>query len=76
MAELLPQVWEKDPAAGRRQLEDVRRLSRSALAEMRSLLLFKAGETFSRQKIVDTVKAISDRLGNDGYSFANINPVL
>jgi outer membrane protein insertion porin family len=44
-------------------------------AEMRSLLLFKAGETFSRQKIVDSVKAINDRLGNDGYSFANINPV-
>jgi outer membrane protein insertion porin family len=43
--------------------------------EMRSLLLFKAGETFSRQKIVDSVKAINDRLGNDGYSFANINPV-
>ena len=44
-------------------------------AEMRSLLLFKSGETFSRQKVVDSVKAISDRLGNDGYSFANINPV-
>ncbi len=44
-------------------------------AEMRSLLLFKSGETFSRQKIVDSVKRISDRLGNDGYSFANINPV-
>ncbi|MBL8524837.1 MAG: outer membrane protein assembly factor BamA [Betaproteobacteria bacterium] len=44
-------------------------------AEMRSLLQFKPGETFSRQKIVDSVKAISDRLGNDGYSFANINPV-
>ncbi len=44
-------------------------------AEMRSLLLFKPGETFSRQKIVDSVKQISDRLGNDGYSFANINPV-
>ena len=43
--------------------------------EMRSLLLFKSGETFSRQKIVDSVKRISDRLGNDGYSFANINPV-
>ena len=42
---------------------------------MRSLLLFKSGETFSRQKIVDSVKRISDRLGNDGYSFANINPV-
>ncbi len=43
--------------------------------EMRSLLLFKPGETFSRQRIVDSVKAINDRLGNDGYSFANINPV-
>ena len=31
--------------------------------------------TPSRQKIVDSVKRISDRLGNDGYSFANINPV-
>ncbi len=43
--------------------------------EMRALLLFKSGETFSRQKIVDSIKAITDRLGNDGYSFANINPV-
>lgn len=43
--------------------------------EMRSLLLFKPNETFSRQKVVDSVKAITDRLGNDGYSFANINPV-
>jgi outer membrane protein insertion porin family len=43
--------------------------------EMRSLLLFKPGETFSRLKIVDSVKRINDRLGNDGYSFANINPV-
>ena len=44
-------------------------------AEMRALLRFRPGETFSRQKIVDSVKAISDRLANDGYSFANINPV-
>ena len=43
--------------------------------EMRALLLFGAGETFSRQKVVDSVKLMTDRLGNDGYSFANINPV-
>ena len=43
--------------------------------EMRSLLLFKQGDTFSRQKIVDSVKQITDRLGNDGYSDSNINPV-
>ncbi len=43
--------------------------------ELRALLQFKPGETFSRQRVVDSVKAISDRLANDGYSFANINPV-
>jgi outer membrane protein insertion porin family len=44
-------------------------------ASLRSLLTYKAGETFSRQKIIESNKAISDRLGNDGYSFANVNPV-
>ncbi len=43
--------------------------------EMRSLLLFKPGEVFSKQKIVDSIKRITDRMGNDGYSFASINPV-
>lgn len=44
-------------------------------AELTKLLQFKEGETFSRKKIVDSVKSITDRLGNDGYSFANVNPV-
>jgi outer membrane protein insertion porin family len=43
--------------------------------ELSALLLFKNGEVFSRQKVVDSVKRITDRLGNDGYSFANVNPV-
>jgi outer membrane protein insertion porin family len=43
--------------------------------ELSALLLFKKGEVFSRQKVVDSVKRITDRLGNDGYSFANVNPV-
>ena len=44
-------------------------------SEITALLLFKSGEVFSRQKVVDSVKRITDRLGNDGYSFANVNPV-
>lgn len=44
-------------------------------SEISALLLFKSGEVFSRQKVVDSVKRITDRLGNDGYSFANVNPV-
>lgn len=43
--------------------------------ELRKLILVKAGETFSREKITQTSKAISDRLSNDGYAFANVNPV-
>jgi two-component system nitrate/nitrite sensor histidine kinase NarX len=39
IAELLPRLWERDPDAGRQRLEDVRMLTRGALAEMRTLLL-------------------------------------
>ncbi len=44
-------------------------------AELRELLRVRSGEIFSREKIVETTKAITDRLGNEGYSFANVNPV-
>src|SRR5688572_10572037 len=43
--------------------------------ELRKLAPMKKGDIFSREKIVETGKRISDRLGNDGYSFANVNPV-
>ena len=38
IAEVLPRLWERDPDKGRRSLEDLRRLTRGALAEMRALL--------------------------------------
>jgi two-component system nitrate/nitrite sensor histidine kinase NarX len=38
IAEVLPRLWEQDPEEGRRSLEDLRRLTRGALAEMRGLL--------------------------------------
>lgn len=39
--------------------------------------LFKVGpgEIFSRKSATETSKAISDRLGDDGYAFANVNMV-
>jgi PAS domain S-box-containing protein len=39
IAEVLPRIWERNPEEGRRQLEEVRQLTRGALAEMRTLLL-------------------------------------
>lgn len=43
--------------------------------ELRRLVPIRPGEVFSRERIVNATKAISDRLGNEGYSFANVNPV-
>jgi len=42
-------------------------------AELRKLVKLKAGDVFSRELLTESTKAISDRLGNDGYAFANVN---
>jgi outer membrane protein insertion porin family len=44
-------------------------------SELTPLVQVKQGEVFSREKVIDTTKKIGDRLGNEGYSFANVNPV-
>ena len=41
--------------------------------EVRKLMKVKAGDVFSREKLNDSTKAISDRLGKEGYAFANVN---
>jgi PAS domain S-box-containing protein len=39
IADVLPRLWEANPEEGRRRLEELRELTRGALAEMRTLLL-------------------------------------
>ena len=39
ISEVLPRLWQRDENEGRRRLEEVRQLTREALAEMRTLLL-------------------------------------
>lgn len=41
--------------------------------ELRKLVAIKPGDVYSRERLTETTKAISDRLGNDGYAFANVN---
>ena len=41
--------------------------------ELRPLITIKSGETFSREKLTESTKAITERLGRDGYAFANVN---
>lgn len=41
--------------------------------ELRKMITLKPGDVFSRARIAESTKAISDRLGNEGYAFANVN---
>lgn len=43
--------------------------------ELIKLVSVGPGEIFSRKSATETSKAISDRLGDEGYSFANVNMV-
>lgn len=44
-------------------------------SELRPLVKIKSGDTFSREKLTESSKAIGERLGNEGYAFANVNAV-
>ena len=44
-------------------------------AELQKLVTVKPGEVFERDRLTETTKKIADRLGNDGYAFANVNAV-
>ena len=43
--------------------------------ELEKMLRVKAGDVFSRQRLTESTKAITDRLGNEGYAFANANAI-
>jgi outer membrane protein insertion porin family len=43
--------------------------------ELEPLIQLKPGDTFSREKLAASTKAITDRLGNEGYAFANANAI-
>ncbi|MDH5324756.1 MAG: outer membrane protein assembly factor BamA [Gammaproteobacteria bacterium] len=43
--------------------------------ELRGLLQLKQGDVFSRFKLIQSVNNIKDRLGIDGYAFANVNEI-
>ncbi|WP_114649537.1 outer membrane protein assembly factor BamA [Pseudothauera hydrothermalis] len=42
-------------------------------AKYREVTQLRPGDIFSREKLTETTKAISDLLSNEGYAFANVN---
>ncbi len=43
--------------------------------ELERLVTLRPGMVFSQKRLSETIKKIGDRLGDEGYAFANINPV-
>jgi PAS domain S-box-containing protein len=62
IAEVLPRLWEQHPAEVRASLEDLRRLTRGALAEMRGLLVELQPLKLSDSQLDDLVRLLGDAL--------------
>ena len=60
IAEVLPRVWERDPGEARRSLEDLRRLTRGALAEMRALLAELRPSTLTDAELGDLLRLLGN----------------
>lgn len=60
IAEVLPRLWERDPEEGRRSLEDLRRLTRGALAELRMLLAELRPSTVTDTDLGDLLRLLGN----------------
>jgi PAS domain S-box-containing protein len=60
IAAVLPKIWLKDPAEGGRRLEELRQLTRGALAEMRMLLMELRPAALAEVGLVDLLRQLSE----------------
>jgi len=62
IAEVLPRLWERNPDEARQSLEDLRRLTRGAMAEMRSLLAELRPLVLTDSDLGDLLRQLGDAL--------------
>jgi len=62
IAEVLPRLWERDPDEGRRSLEDLRRLTRGAQADLRLLLAELRPSTLTDAELGDLLRLLGNAL--------------
>lgn len=62
IAEVLPRLWDRDQAEARRSLEDLRRLTRGAMAEMRSLLAELRPSTLTDSDLGDLLRLLGNAI--------------
>ena len=62
VAEVLPQVWQRDPEEAQQGLEELRHLTRGALAEMRTLLLELRPTALLETKLDDLLRQLTEAI--------------
>jgi PAS domain S-box-containing protein len=60
IAEVLPRLWDRDQAEARRSLEDLRKLTRGAMAEMRALLAELRPSTLTDAELGDLLRLLGN----------------
>jgi len=60
IAEVLPRLWERNPDEGRQRLDEVRQLTRGALAEMRTLLLELRPEALLKANLGELMRQLAE----------------
>jgi nitrate/nitrite-specific signal transduction histidine kinase len=60
IADVIPRIWKRDPEEGLQNLEELRQLTRGALAEMRTLLLEMRPEALERSDIKSLLTQLAD----------------
>lgn len=75
IAEVLPRLWERDPEEGRQSLEDLRRLTRGAQADMRLLLAELLPSTLTDAELGDLLRLLGNALAGRTNIPININVV-
>jgi signal transduction histidine kinase len=60
IADVLPKIWERDPAEGGRRLQEMRELTRGALAEMRALLNELRPAALVQTPLPDLLRQLTD----------------
>ncbi|GAB4537318.1 MAG: hypothetical protein Kow0063_23920 [Anaerolineae bacterium] len=62
IAEVLPRLWERDPEEGHRRLQELRELTRGALAEMRTLLLELRPSALQEANLGDLLRQLAESI--------------
>jgi ligand-binding sensor domain-containing protein/signal transduction histidine kinase len=85
VAEALPTTWEKDPREGHRLLQELRGLSRGALAEMRTLLLELRPAALLETSLEDLIRQLGEAASGregipvsvqvEGLALSSISPL-